>query len=114
MDWIPDAPHKLEIEARAREREVGVTLIQQVFPLTCPAGEPRAARGPLVVLPVAVLSRFFSLAHLLPIAPRRRRCRLAERRAWNKLLNRITISLRPCSFRPSCPRFSRATTATTV
>lgn len=90
-----------------------MTLIQQVFPLTCPAGEPRAARGPLVVLPVAVPSRFFSLAHLLPIAPRRR-CRLAERRAWNKLLNRITISLRPCTFRPSCPKFSRATTATTV
>lgn len=44
---------------------------------SCPAGDPRAPRGPLVVLP-AVPAQFFSLAHLLSIAPRRR---LAERRA---------------------------------
>lgn len=91
---INDRIRAVEIErARRRKRERptdgqgggggsrGVTLIQQVLSLTCPAGDPCAPRGPLL-LPASP-SRFFSLAHLLPIA-----LRLTERRAWNKLLSR--------------------------
>lgn len=70
-----------------------LSMVEQFnrYSLTCPAGDPRAPRGPLVVLP-AVPAQFFSLAHLLSIAPRRR---LAERRAWNKLLIVFRFVLAP-------------------
>lgn len=63
-----------------------MTLIQQVLSLTCPIGDP--PRGPLVALPAVVRpSRFFLLGQLLLlVAPRHRHRRLAQQRAWNKLL----------------------------